>query len=546
MAARHLGPTFDEPFYISAGLTRWHTGSHKGLVSVGTMPLPADVATVSIYLWESFNGVTLDPVEDLEVLLPWARAGTLVFWWILLWYGWRSGRELAGPWGGRLAVAFLACEPCLLGHASLATTDIAVSACLLALVYHFRTERDSGWLRRVGLVSFWYGAAIAAKASALLFGPLCLGIVELERLARAGVFRSVVGQPEGPGHFWKTKVRARLGQMPALLSDSARDLLQIFGLGLLIVSIYCSDGRHPTRHLNAADLGLPEGPASRIGIWLVEHLRSPENAYRGLSIQFKHNAEHGGTYLLGESHRSSVWYYFPVALSIKLSLPLLIITILLACRNPRALLNWACLSAAGLLVFSPLYRVQIGVRFVLPLVALGVVGLAAGLIRTWNASTVSWTRTALAGGVGVGIFWTAAAAMAVWPDGLCYTNALWGGTDHGYRYLSDSNYDWGQGLKELTRWQRRRGIDWVNVWYFGTDPALKKLNLRIVPLDTVAVHGPEDFLVRMRGPYLAASTTMLYGMTSTAPAAVFLRQCQPVARTSTFFIYELQRRPDDL
>src|SRR5205807_6301382 len=104
-------------------------------------------------------------------LLPWARTGALLFWWLLLFYAWRAGRLLAGAWAGRLAVALLACEPSLLAHAALATTDIAISACLLALVYQFRAAREpgvtAGWVRRVGVPAFWFGASMLAKASAL-------------------------------------------------------------------------------------------------------------------------------------------------------------------------------------------------------------------------------------------------------------------------------------------------------------------------------------------------------------------------------------------
>src|SRR5262249_40876356 len=133
-AAGQLGATFDEPVYVRRGLEGWRTGSHAGLLRLGAMPLPVAVDTLPLHLWERRHGVELDPVNDLDSLLPWARAGTLVFWWLLLVYALRAGRLLAGPWAGRLAVALLACEPSLLAHASLATTDIAVSACLLALV----------------------------------------------------------------------------------------------------------------------------------------------------------------------------------------------------------------------------------------------------------------------------------------------------------------------------------------------------------------------------------------------------------------------------
>ena len=104
-AGQQLGATFDEPIYVTRGLEAWRTGSHAGLLHLGTMPLPVDVQTLPLLLWERWRGLPFDPAADLEQILPVARAGTLVFWWLLLLYGMLAGRTLAGPWAGRLAVA---------------------------------------------------------------------------------------------------------------------------------------------------------------------------------------------------------------------------------------------------------------------------------------------------------------------------------------------------------------------------------------------------------------------------------------------------------
>src|SRR5262249_32407359 len=161
-----------------------------------------------------------------------------------------------------------------------------------------------------------------------------------------------------------------------------------------------------------------------------------------------------GAFLLGRWHPNNVWYYFPVALSVKLSLPLLLGPLVLAALRPRALANWATLAAAALLLFSLASRVQIGVRLVLPLVGLAGVGLAGGGWAggrggAWREAEAGRRRRLLAFAAAAGVAWTAVAALAVWPRGQCYANELWGGTARAYRYVSDSNYDWGQGLKEL-------------------------------------------------------------------------------------------------
>ena len=68
-AASQLGATFDEPIYVQRGLERWHTGSTSGLMKLGTMPLPVDVETLPLYLWEIARGVRLDPVNHLDQLV---------------------------------------------------------------------------------------------------------------------------------------------------------------------------------------------------------------------------------------------------------------------------------------------------------------------------------------------------------------------------------------------------------------------------------------------------------------------------------------------
>ncbi len=531
-AAGQLGATVDEPFYVARGLEFWRTGSHSGLLKKGTMPLPVDLDTLSLYLSEQWHGIQFDPTSDLERLLPWARGGTLVFWWLLLAYGWRAGRHLAGPWGGRLAVALLACEPVLLGHASLATTDIAISACLLALVYHFRTGREAGWVRRVAVPAFWFGASVLSKASGLLFGPLCLLVVEIERLIRAGAFNGAILSPGRWGWFRQGLNRLR---------PFRRDLLQVIAYGMVLVFVYCgSDWRQEPSFVAWAH-GLPDGRVGRNMIWLAENLRIFTNAGQGLVKQIQHNFRGHGAFLLGEVTRRAFWYYFPIALTIKLSMPLLLMPLVLATLHPRVLANWALLAATALLALSLTYRVQIGIRLVLPLVTLAAVGLAAAVTQACREDASGWKRRTLAAMAGAGVAWTTVAAVAVWPHGLCYTNELWGGTERGYRLLSDSNCDWGQGLKDLARWQRDQGTSLVDVWYFGTDPSLKSLPLREVPLHALPVKRPDDVIARVRGQYLAVSTTLLYGVFSTEAhrqAVAFLRTRRSVARTMTFLIYD--------
>jgi hypothetical protein len=566
-AARELGATFDEPVYITQGLEAWRCGSHQGLIKLGTMPLPIDLETLPLYLWERWHGIQLDPNTDLPRLLPWARAGTLAFWWVLLLYGRLAGRQLAGPWGGRLAVALLACEPSLLAHASLATTDIAVTACLLALVYHFQTGRTNSWFWRIGVPAFWFGAAVLAKASGLVFGGICLVAVELDRLftARWGRHgtRDTVHEP--------------------LVRPVLREVLQITTLGLLITFLYCGCDWRPEPSFLQWARQLPDGPVSRIMVWLAEHLRIFSNAGEGLVRQIRHNVRGHGSFLLGHVADRALWYYFPVAISMKVTAPLLVLFSGLLILRPRALWNWAGQSTLALTLLSLTCRVQIGIRLLLPLIALAIVAIAAATARVASRGGVrvadeSLATPALPSALGSRpsglatvrprqliqrawtpllillvsgcLLWSEVAAFKVWPNGLCYINEFWGGTEQGYLVLSDSNYDWGQGLPELVRWQQGQGGPPVDVWYFGMDPSLDGSALHELRLHTLPIDRPEDVSGYVEGHYLAVSTTLLHGSVITTlragsaearayrAAMHFLRGHRPTARTTTFLIYD--------
>ena len=51
--------------------------------------------------------------------------------------------------------------------------------------------------------------------------------------------------------------------------------------------------------------------------------------------------------------------------------------------------------------------------------------------------------------------WYVFSAARAYPDYLPYFNELVGGPNNGYKYLDDSNIDWGYDLKRLARYQEK-------------------------------------------------------------------------------------------
>jgi hypothetical protein len=534
-ASARLSATFDEPTYISLGLESWRTGSYKPLLDLGTMPLPPLMQTLPLHLWERWRGESFDTARDLNRLLPIARLGTLPFWWLLLLYGWLAGRQMAGIWGGRLSVVFLACEPNLLAHASLATTDVAVTACLVALLYHFRRGRDRQWRQRVLTPAIWFALAVLAKASGLVFGLLGLVTVELE----------YQGMMAAETADRRTRLRQVMG---GLLRKSFRqDLMQIGGLGLLAVFCFCGSEGLPSPSFIEWARQLPEGLLRSSMTWLAEHLCIFSNAGVALVRQVRHNVQGHGVFLLEQVAKRAIWYYFPLALSIKSPIPVLALPLFLAVVCRRALGNWACFTALAFLLFSLACRVQTGIRLVLPLLCIAVLGLAAALATARQQLARSRWRPLLTAGAAFSAAWLLWASLSVWPHGLCYTNELWGGTANGYRCLSDSNYDWGQGLTELAQWQETHHVRDLHVMYYGTDTKLLSLPMKAYIPGALQLDD-DDLPAPARGHTLAVGASIVYGSVSEIfpdlkALAKALRKIEPVDRTMTFFIYRLP--PDE-
>lgn len=532
-AAQRLGATFDEPVYLRTGLDGWRNGSHHGLLRMGTMPLPADVQTLPLYLIERATGQPWNLEADFATALVIARAMTLLFWWLLLIYVWRAARMIAGPWAGNLAAAVVAVEPNLLAHASLATTDIAVSACLLAFLVHYRLGRDSAgaWSRTI-LPGIWCGVALSAKASALVFAPLCIAAVEIEH--------------------WISTGAGQNGLVTAVRGSAARvvaDVLRIGSLGLALTFIYCGCDWQSEPTFVAWAERLPDGPARSMMVWLSDHLRIFSNAGEGIVRQIKHNLRGHGAYILGASSDHAFWYYFPVLFTIKLTVPLLIGLAAITALRPRSLNNWAMWAAVVLFLFSLNCRVQIGIRLVLPCLVLAIIGLAAATVATISQLSENRLRSAVRCCVYCSVGWMAFNSASAWPDGLRFINELWGGAESGYRLVSDSNYDWGQGLPELVQWRRDHAGANLEVWYFGTDPLFHRASIQEAPFHARSIQSADDMWPQVAGRRLAVGATVLYGHGLTAghrQAAQFLRTCRPVDRTSTFIIFDFSALSPEL
>ena len=157
------------------------------------------------------------------------------------------------------------------------------------------------------------------------------------------------------------------------------------------------------------------------------------------------------------------WYYYPVAIGLKSPIAWLLLCavglVLFAKRLPglsfEQFVPWV--GVAVFLGLAMMNRMNIGIRSLLPLYALLPVGVAAQVFRGCSSSHAP-TR------IVAGVLCALMAVVVLWasPFYIEYFNEFAGGAKNGYRYLLDSNLDWGQDAKRLKYFLSQHGINHVS------------------------------------------------------------------------------------
>ena len=285
----------------------------------------------------------------------------------------------------------------------------------------------------------------------------------------------------------------------------------------------------------------PAGAALRIGAAVARggHLL-PEAWVWGFLNCFKSFASRP-SFLLGEYSDTGWWYYFPVAIALKAPLALLVLVIaaaVLAWTHPapgRA--QWfVWLPPALFLALTMTQNINIGHRHVLAIYPFLFVAASRVATIAWEARG-RWGRAALA----VLVFWYAASVLRVHPNYLAYFNEAAGGPAQGWRWLVDSNVDWGQELPGLKRYMDSNGIPRVTLCYFGTaDPAYYGIAADRLPSYQPP---PPSTVVRAvhPGDVVAISATHLQGLylePEMQPLMALFRARRPLATIGhSIFVY---------
>jgi hypothetical protein len=330
---------------------------------------------------------------------------------------WAWSRARWGAWAGALAAALYALDPTITAHAPLVTTDVGCAFFSMLAVLALRNHLAAPSLPRLAVAGGALGLALGAKYSALVLLPVCLVFLATSRISsarRAGV----------------PIARAAAG----FLADAAV-VTAVAGAVLWVIYLAPSD---------------------------------PLFYWRGLARVHADHDPGYWPYLMGDLRPGGWRSYLLVAALVKTPLPTLLV---LLAALAAAAVRWRRLDRDDALLLAPaasyfaaysLGADNLGVRYLIP--CLPFLFVFAGRLAAGRPAVPA--RVALAGLV----LWGAAESAAIAPDHLSYFNQIAGGARSGYRWLNDSNVDWGQGLPQLRSWLGESPRGAYAFCYFGSAP----------------------------------------------------------------------------
>ncbi len=515
MSMRHHSATSDEVAHIPSGYTYWKYFDYK--INPEHPPL--------IKLWATLPFLFLDPAlpsdpgywergdqwefgrqflywsgNDADQLYFWSRFMIVIIGIVLGWYVFLWASELYGWTAGMLALALYVFDPNILAHSTIVQTDIPISAGIFILVYYFwkysamKTERFT--IKHYLVLGILVGICFAIKYT----GIYVIGFLALLYVLDL-YFNACKNQ-----HFYEYIMNEE-GQKKLAYGFTVLGILTAIGFIVLITT-------YGFVNFNYYFIGLED---------VVLHSTVGHPAY-----------------LLGMNSQGGWWYYFIVAFIIKTPIPTLLIlaaSFYLLFKTKKYLQRnevFLLVPAALYFVAFMLNDINIGLRHILPVYPFLFV--VAGSLATvdWQLLGEKIARYKLYFSYGLGVLfaWLVVANIMIYPYYLAYFNEFTGGPENGYKYLLDSNIDWGQALKETASWIDTHSYEnqTIHMTYFGSeDPLYRGIDYQRIAcaptpgLQVISVNRLYDFMGNQ------------YGCTN------WLKEYDPIAVIGySIFIYDIQ------
>ena len=416
--------------------------------------------------------------------------GALLFWWT---------RRHYGDAVALLTLFFYAFSPTVIAHSRFVATDLGATAGFFVGLTAFLSFLKAPTTKNTLLAGAALGFALLVKFSTIALLPIFLLLAVVWSLVQKGPSGRRVFQLRDEENGRALVLRFPRVNLSLAIRSIGKTAAVIAVAFLLIYVVYLHHvwNYAPKVQREVAELyrGYYDlrGTAKTMVLWASEKplLQPWAEYFLGLLVALKASRLGQPVFFLGKSYSVGIPAYFPVAYLLKEPLALHVMTLAaivasLFLWRPRikmwgngAITRWIRdhFTEFAFLVMLAVYwsalirsHINIGVRHLLPAFPIMFILVAKQMVAfiEWLALTGgARVRTFACIGVGVLLAWQALTVVRVHPSYMAYFNELAGGPENGWKYLNDSNLDWGQDVKRLAQFIEAQGATELHADYFG-------------------------------------------------------------------------------
>ena len=512
-----MSPTIDEPAHLASGIRHWKQGRvdlyrvNPPLVRmIGALPVLAAGVTAETDLWNNPD----DPRPEFAAgsrlmmsngergfgLVTLARLPILAFSVLGAMYCGIWAAELFGPQARLPAVIMWCFHPLILGHGSLLTADVAAAALGIVTARLFARWLAQPQMHGAAAWGISLGFSLSVKSTWCLLSPIwpLLWLIFRFLRRRSGI---------------STEVSQLL--LGAVLSATIVNSVYLWRDVGTPLGDYDFSCRLLSGETSEFDFPQPTGNRFRDTIVGSLPVPIPADYVYGMDLQ-KVDFERGTTtWLFGEKRTGSVPEFYPIALTLKTPVGLLIAGLMSLVVLPRlSLENGLVLFGIGAALFVALIANSTvnHVRYAIPILPFAVV-YVSGTACVLLERRVIFYRCFMSM-----VTWGAVSSAIAGPWHVSYLNEFVPPGKSTALCLVDSQTDWGQGLLALRDWlDRHPEVEDLNLAYYGSvPPTLAGIDFEIPPTwplnDILASVGNSDSLsIGPPAGWYAVSGSLLVG-----------------------------------
>ena len=526
--------------------------------------------------WEFGRRLIFNSGNDADQIKHFARLPILLFFVLSAILIFKWARRLYGDLGAIIALILFSFSSTVITHSRFVTTDMAALFGVLLATYFFINYLKNPIIKNLVIAGLVFGVALLCKFSIVLLVPffLLLALIYPVKSSNAGAAERQFDRVN--------PARARLRTVIFTLI--------IFVIGTVIVlwptyyfqirNLPSEKQQQETEYILTSVYRQISTPLALVVKASGEPILRPLAHYGlGLLRVLHQNVEPHNVFFLGDVLFRGSHFYFPVVYFLKEPLAwwglVLIALLAINTQNQKSKIknqngnskfknllqttNYKLqtnFEESAMLLWLVIYwatsinsSLNIGVRHLLPTYPFAILLVSGQITKIVKKAkeNFNFKSKALIFTVFFLLSWYVVENIKVYPLYLTYFNQVAGGPSGGYRYVTDSNLDWGQDLIRFSDWVKKNNVSKIEFDYFGWADQSYYLGSHFDWLWRGKYLDAEDFKARNKSDgWLAISVTYLQETQGPIerpqyPNYIWLKSYQPVAVIgNSIFVYHIQ------